>query len=457
MSKVIDYFKQINEIPRPSGKEEKMVKFLENYAKKHGFKYEKYDFNNIIIYKPAKNETTKTVVLQAHTDMVCEAEVGYDIDFEVQGIKSIIEGDWMRADRTSLGADDGIGVAMILALLENDFDNVNIEAVFTSEEETTMSGAKNLDCSKLNGKDIIGLDEDVEGRIIVASAGMVELAIKREYSLKISEGLLYSMKISGLRGGHSGVDIDKDRLNAIKLAFEIMSYCQRKDISRVYGGTKANVIPSSCEIIFTSEREIDKDLLNKIINRYRNLEPGIQLEIEEFGVKKVPAIDEDSENALIEFMGNFESGVINCKDKQVITSNNLAKLVIEDGKIDVTVSMRSSSKVEETDYLANFDRFMSRVGMKYEIKSQSPFFETDSGNELVKRLCASYEKVHATPALVSRVHAGLEGGVFAQKISGVNIVAIGPNIEDIHSTNEKVSVSSVERTYEWLMNLLVEY
>lgn len=457
MSKVIDYFKQINEIPRPSGKEEKMVEFLVNFAKKHDLKHEKDDFNNLIIFKPAKNKTDKTVVLQAHTDMVCEAEVGYDIDFEVQGIKSLIEGDWMRADRTSLGADDGIGVAMILALLENDFDNVNIEAVFTSEEETTMSGAKNLDCTKLSGKDIIGLDEDVEGRIIVASAGMVELAIKREYSLKISEGLLYSMKISGLRGGHSGVDIDKDRLNAIKLAFEIMSYCQRKDISRVYGGTKANVIPSSCEIIFTSEREIDKDMLYKIINRYRNLEPGIKLEIEEFGVKKVPAIDEDSERALIEFMSNFESGVINCKDKQVITSNNLAKLVIEDGKIDVTVSMRSSSKVEEADYLTNFDKFMSRVGMKYEIKSQSPFFETDSENALVKRLCASYEKVHGTPALVTRVHAGLEGGVFAQKISGANIVAIGPNIEDIHSTNEKVSVSSVERTYEWLVNLLMEY
>lgn len=457
MSKVIDYFKQINEIPRPSGKEAKMVEFLENFAKKHDFKYEKDDFNNIIIYKSAKNATTKTVILQAHTDMVCEAELGYDINFEVEGIKSKIDGEWMSAERTSLGADDGIGVALILALLEQDFENVNIEAVFTSEEETTMNGAKNLDCSKLSGRDILGLDEDVEGRIIVASAGMVELAVKREYSLKISEGLLYSMKISGLRGGHSGVDIDKDRLNAIKLAFEIMSYCQRKDISRVYGGTKANVIPSSCEIIFTSEREIDKEMLNKIISRYRNLEPGIKLEIEEFGVKKVPAIDEDSENALIEFMSNFESGVINCKDKQVITSNNLAKLVIEDGKIDIVVSMRSSSKAEEADYLTNFDSFMSKIKMKYEIKSQSPFFETDSENALVKKLCASYEKISGTPALVSRVHAGLEGGVFAEKLNGANIVAIGPTIEDIHSTNERVNIASVERTYEWLVKFLMEY
>lgn len=457
MSKVIDYFKQINDVPRPSGKEEKMVEFLVNFAKNHGFKYEKDDFKNVIIYKNAKNPTDKTIILQAHTDMVCESEVGYDIDFELEGIKSKIEGDWMSAERTSLGADDGIGVALILALLEEDFENVNIEAVFTSEEETTMSGAKNLDYTKLSGRDIIGLDEDIEGRIVIASAGMVELALRREYSLKISEGLLYSMKVSGLCGGHSGVDIDKDRLNAIKLAFELMSYCQRKDISRVYGGTKANVIPSSCEIIFTSEREIDKELLNKIINRYRNLEPGIMLEIEEFGVKKVPAIDEDSEKALIAFMSDFQNGVINCKDKQVITSNNLAKLIIEDGKIDVTVSMRSSSKAEEADYLDNFKLFMERVGINFEIKSQSPFFETNSDNMLVKKLSESYKKSSGDDATISRVHAGLEGGVFASVMSGANIVAIGPTICDIHSTSERLSVSSVDRTFDWLKTFLMEY
>ena len=254
MKNTLEYFEEIMKIPRESGKEEKIAEYLVNYAKKNNIEYSLGKYNTVFLKK--NNNSNKTIILQAHSDMVCVSNDEYD--FENKGIPFYKDGDYYKSKNTSLGADDGIGIAIILAILQENENIPNIEVMITTQEETTMLGASNFDYSLLNGKTLISLDGIKEADIESSSAGMCSITISKEILNEESNDIKYKLNISGLMGGHSGDDIHKDRCNAVKLGFNIISKLKCTGLYHVDIGEKDNVIPNNGVIVFSSNFDLDK-------------------------------------------------------------------------------------------------------------------------------------------------------------------------------------------------------
>ena len=254
MDRVFEIFEEILAIPRESGRENKIAEYIAMFAKKHNLEYKKDAFNNMFLKK--NNNSNKTIILQAHSDMVCVSNIDYD--FENKGIEFYIDDDFYRAKNTSLGADDGIGVAIILAMLEENENMPNIEVMITSQEETTMLGAMNFDYSLLSGKTLISLDGIKEADIEASSAGMSSLTIKKDIEFESNSRKTYKLSVTDLAGGHSGDDISKKRCNAIKLIFKLLKELNYIELTDVYSGEKDNVIPNSGAVIFVTEDDFEK-------------------------------------------------------------------------------------------------------------------------------------------------------------------------------------------------------
>lgn len=432
----LKYFYEIMQIPRQSGNEKHIVNYLKNFAKTNKLQYLTDENNNIIIYKN-KNAKNK-IILQSHTDMVCVSNNNFDFN---NGLIKKIDGDFLSSVGTSLGADNGIGVALILSILQEDL-SVGIEAVLTSEEETTMNGAKTLDCSNLQSKNLLSFDGDRDNVIEISSAGFVILNFEFD-NLEQDFGYSYKFSISNLPGGHSGVDIDKNIDNAILLAFKFIKENNLKLVN-MYCDNKDNVIPSSCTFECLS-----KTILNKNLKIQSNHD--IKFEYNFMGEKSANVICN-----LVEFVNKLPSGVLSrYEDNFVQTSLNIAS--INTDNMNLCASLRSSNIQNQTMHLEQIKSLSQKHNILFKTTHSSPFFESNSNCEMISKLAKSYKKLFGDDPKIARVHAGLEGGVFAEKIKDINIAVIGANIYDMHSVTERVSIKSVDKVYNWTYDFLSSY
>ena len=453
-------FEEIAGVPRPSGKEEKIVSYLVDFATKYNLKYVVQD-RNVIIYKDGTIKgNDKTIILQGHTDMVCEKGINSKINFEKDPIELIYDGDMLRANNTTLGADNGVGVALILHILKSkDLKHPNIEAVFTCEEETTMYGAKSLDYSLLKGKTVLSLDGTEEKELETASAGMVVATVHKDYKKvnKVVTG--YKVSISNLKGGHSGGDIHLGRSNANKLLVRLLKKLRYPSIASIEGGDKDNAIPhsASVSIVYDDYKSLKKCVneLKKYVIDNNEDDKNVVISVKKVRIKKVYT-KKDSRN-IVKMLHDIENGVLEVNESQFpVTSQNLAKIREIDG-IDIKVSLRSSIVEYETKYIDELKKLCDKCDYIFTINSSAPFFEEKKNSYIVDLCKSTYKKLYGEDIRSNPVHAGLEGGVFAQNIKDVDICVMAADLYDIHAITECASVSSIARVEKWLEKILEEF
>lgn len=455
---VLDYFYKLMKIPRESGNEVNVVNFLEEFAKENKLEYIKDDFKNILIRKNTSNKTP--LILQAHTDMVCVSKPNSKIDFSKDEIVPIIEGEFLRAKETSLGADNGVGLCMALKLLKEDFP-MNIEAVFTSEEETTMFGAQNFDTSLLKGKNFISLDGSVESSIDVASASSIDVEFDMQESLWSESSLnLYTLSISGLVGGHSGQDIDKNRGSAFKLLIDFLSKIEDVKFVDIDAKVKGNVIPTFARAIF--ETALTKEQIEKLLSDfykeivYTFYAPNLKIEVQQANhlTNKVKVYENSKK--VLQFLQRIKIGPLKeDENSNVLLSANLYKIDIKNSKIGLSV--RAGVKALEEIHLNNLKILANSFNFEFKQNNYLPFFEYKPQSNLRDVLIKTHKEIYGYEPKQEKIHAGLEAGIFAQKIPDVDICVIAPAIYDLHSIEERVNIASIDRTYNWLKAIVKEF
>lgn len=450
---VLEYFEEIMRIPRESGKEEKIAEYLIDFAKENNIEYKLGKYNTVYLRKD--NNSNKTIILQAHSDMVCVADERYD--FDNKGIPFYIDGDYYKSKNTSLGADDGIGIAIILAILQEKENMPNIEVMITTQEETTMLGAINFNYSLLKGKTLISLDGIKEADIESSSAGMCSITINKEINYEVSKEEFYKLSISGLIGGHSGDDIDKNRCNAIKLAVKLLKELNYKNIVDINFGKRDNVIPSEGYIVFSSEENIKSihDRLKKIELNLNDEENFLNLNIEKCADKT--AIKESKE--VVEYISKIKNGLLEVykNDGFPLLSANIGKISTEDNKIQIKYSIRSSDLLKEQELLKEIKILSNKYGFEVIIDAKKPFFPYKDKSIIRNMLAETYKELYNKETTIKKVHACMEGGILSNNIQDLDICTIAPTIENCHSINERVSISSTKRVYEWLKQTLIKY
>lgn len=451
MHRVFEIFEQILSIPRSSGKEDKISDYIIEFATTHNFYCKKDSYNNVFIKKD--NYSDKTIILQAHSDMVCVSSEDYD--FDKNGIKFYINGDYYMAHNTSLGADDGIGIAIILAILEED-NMPNIEVMITTQEETTMLGATNFDYTLLSAKTLISLDGIKEADIESSSAGMLSITLNKKITFRNNDFNSYKLNILGLAGGHSGDDIDKNRCNAIKLCFKIIDYLNIKHISDFEFGKKDNVIPCEGNIIFSSEVDINE--LQQQVNNFNyslcDEDRNLKLSLEKVNSKKI--INESYE--INSFISLLENGLlVQFEDKFPLLSSNIGVLHLNDDELVIKLSIRSSDKELENAQLEKLKSLCNKYNFNYFIDAKKPFFPYSEKSNIREILAKTYKELYNKETITKKVHACMEGGIISNNIDELDMVTIAPTINDCHTLKEKVSISSTIRVYDWLKETLKKF
>ena len=449
----IKFFKEIAKIPRESGKEEKIAKYLCKFAKERNLFYKCDEYNNVIIKK--KTSEKEPIILQAHTDMVCEKENEKDFNFDTDSIKIIEENGYIRADGTTLGADNGIGVAQILAILDSNIP-CNIEALFTTCEETSMKGAINFDTSELKGKRLLNLDGFEENTIIIESACFYDIILKRENNFKKhTRKNKYEIQLKGMLGGHSGFDIDKNRGNSNIEICRILNQIPDIEISDFEGGNKFNVIPSQVNAKFYTDfdinkvKEICKQMQIELKEKYPEIEINLQIE-----KKEEKVLDTKETKKFLDSISKFPHGVIkqNLKN-EVTTSINLGVINLKSGQFKI--GMRSSRELEEQECLNIIKQYSIENKMKFTILGSQPGFKSDENCELIQDLLKTHPfKAFEKKPSLKAVHITVEVGFFKQKIPDIQIAIISPKIQGAHTPKECVEIESIKKTDKWIVEFL---
>lgn len=466
--RVFEYFDKITKIPRGSGNMEKISQYCVDFAKQHSLKVVCDDVKNVIIYKDGTKgyEMSEPVILQGHLDMVCQKEADCDIDFEKDGLKTYIDGDFIKAEGTTLGADNGIAVAMILSILEsNDISHPPIEAVFTVDEETSMEGAGALDTSILKGKRMINIDAEEPETLTVSCAGGSNVEITVPANREIKEGTKVEISLKNLRGGHSGVMIHHGITNANLLMGKVLD--KAKEISNisvisVNGGDKGNAIPTYCtaEIVcenindfkekFVSYMEIIKE---EVIKK----EPDFEYEIKVLDEGKLNVIDNNALEKLMFVLLNAPNGVVAMSkeiENLVETSLNLGILKTEEDEITFLFTLRSNKKHSLKDLEDDLISMCQSAGCVEKASGHYPPWEFKENSALQRIYKETYKEMFGKEPLVVAIHAGLECGMFSDKIEDIDAIAIGPLMYDVHTVNERLSISSTKEMYGLIVSLL---
>lgn len=466
---VFDWFEKMSHIPRGSGNMEKISEFCVDFAKSHGLKFVKDDANNVIIYKNAAKgyENAQPVILQGHLDMVCQKIQRLDFDFEKDGINIFTEGDFVKADGTTLGADNGIGAAMILAILESDnIPHPPIEAVFTTDEEIGMIGASKLDVKNLSGKKIINLDSEDLHELTVSCAGGSDFTINFVPDTKTVIGKCAKIKMSGLLGGHSGVEIHKGRTNANKLCGKILDKLLEKvhfDIISSFGGTKPNAIPNSNETVVcvydeeTFEREFF-EVVNAIKSEICKNEPDFRCDVEiEKEQNTYICFTEKDKERFVYLLSNCPDGVLKMSDNidgLVETSLNLGIMRADENGVFFHHALRSNVDAQLSELEEKMSAFATKNNAKCEIFGRYPSWEFKEDSTLQEIYKIAHKEYFGFDVKVCAIHAGLECGVFSSKIDGADCISVGPQLYDVHTVNERMSISSVEDSFAMLCKTL---
>lgn len=469
-SRVFYFFEEISSIPRPSYKEKEVSDYLVSFAKEHELEWYQDDLFNVVMIKEASEgrEDDEPIILQGHMDMVCEKETDCTKDMDTEGLDLYIDDDFVKAKGTTLGADDGIAVAFALALLEDEnLSHPRLEFVCTVSEETGMEGAHRVDLSMLKGHLLLNLDSEGEGEVLASCAGGGRLGISYKVTRdKVAEKKGLRVVIDGLVGGHSGTEINRGRANANLLMARCMrNVLQHYQIKLVEfaGGTKDNAICRKSECLFTYDESDFEDIkrllteeMESIKVEYSGADSDIFMDLSEENLVKGEISYADTQ-LIVRLLLSLPNGVIRMSDHiegLVETSLNLGVLKLNDRSFDIAYSLRSSVGAAY-DALRENMRFMAE-GYGADVKEMSEYsaWEYVPNSPFRKRLKAIYKEMFDKELRVEAIHAGVECGILADKIEGLDAVSMGPDIFDIHTPEERMSISSVARTYSFVKRII---
>lgn len=471
-TKVWKFFHEITQVPRPSKKEEKILAYLVKFAEDRNLKYRTDEVGNLVIEKPATPgyEHLETVILQSHMDMVCEKNTDKIHDFENDPIRTIIDGEWLRADGTTLGADNGIGCAAELAILDSDdIEHGPIECLFTMDEETGMTGAMNLKPGFFNGKILLNLDSEDEGELFIGCAGgmgtMAEFAYEKRETT--DDYLYFEVKVSGLKGGHSGGEIHIGLGNANKILTRYLYALEREldwKLCSFQGGNLHNAIPREAHAVIglkADQKERARVILNELAaaveDELKRVDPGVKLEMKS-AEKPAYRIDCDTKRRLVRALYACPHGVYGMShdiEGLVETSSNLASVKMkEDDKIYVETSQRSSTSSLISDIANTVASVFELAGAKISFRDPYPGWKPNPDSPILKAASESYERVFGRKPAVKAIHAGLECGLFLDKYPYLDMVSFGPTLRDVHSPVEKIEIKTVQLWWDHLVDIL---
>lgn len=465
-------FEELTRIPHCSGEEKKVSDYLVNFAKKHNLDVIQDEALNIIIKKPGTigYEKAPKIVLQGHMDMVCEKESNIEHDFSKDPIELRVEGDYIMANGTTLGADNGIAAAMCLAVLESkDISHPPLEVLLTTSEETGMDGAIALNPESVEGKILINIDSEEEGKLLVSCAGgerdKIEIPIEWE---NVDDSFIpYSIAIRGLKGGHSGMEINEGRGNANVLMGRVLA--ELKDVEfrlvSVDGGSKTNAIPREAKailVVIPKDEGVFKEAITKMEdsfkNEFKSSDPNVVVEIEKCnGAQKVFSCD--TANKMIAALMLIPNGVQTMSremEELVESSNNLGIVTTLDNSVTFESSLRSSVRSLKEKMAYQMELIANITSGKWECYAAYPEWEYTVDSYIREVFQRVYKEMTKEEIEISAIHAGLECGLFKEKFGDMDMVSFGPNMYGVHTPDEKLSISSTKRTWELLLNVLKE-
>lgn len=469
---VFDCFAQVNKVPRPSKHEEQMIEFLMNYGKSLNLDTQRDETGNVIIRKPATKgmEDRPTVILQSHMDMVCEKNRDVEFDFMKDAIQTEIDGEWLKAKGTTLGADDGIGVAMEMALLAaDDIEHGPIECVFTRDEETGLTGAEGMKSGFMTGRYLINLDSEDEGEIFISCAGGCRTLAVFDYKEETApDGLFYArLKVKGLTGGHSGDDINKKRANANKLLVRFLYNTMQKTDLRlvdIQAGGLHNAIPREAEcvvavpMVFKEQLRIDLNIFAaEVEEEYFVTEPHVEFDLESTDAVAT-LVDKDTTVRLIRALQAVDNGEFaHCQNIDLVeTSSNLASIhqYADKHTIEVTSSQRSSILSARHNMSNTVKACYELAGARVDVGEGYPGWSLNPNSELLRVAVDQYKAVFGKEPQVLGIHAGLECGLFSEKYPEIDMVSFGPTLRGVHSPDEKLLIPTVQMVWDHLLAVL---
>ena len=464
-------FADLNAVPRPSKKEERIIEFIKAFGNSLGLETFEDQIRNVIIRKPATPgmENRKSIVLQSHLDMVHQKNNETVFDFDVQGIEMFVDNDWIKAKGTTLGADNGIGVATIMAILESDtIPHPAIEALFTIDEETGMTGALNLKAGILKGSILLNLDTEQDDEIDIGCAGGIDVTAVGNYQMEElpADYSAWRISVKGLNGGHSGMDIHKGLGNANKImnrllykGFELFGLA----VSEINGGSLRNAIPRESESIITLPKNKINDfntafeqLIKDIKFELKTTEPTLQIGLQEAPLPNL-IMNSVSQIQLINAIYSVANGVYRMSadiDNLVETSNNLARVIVKDGKIFIACLTRSSIESSKMDLAQALEANFKMANLQVSFSGSYPGWTPNVSSPILKVLTSVYEQLHQKKPKVVACHAGLECGILGKNYPNMDMISFGPTILGAHSPDERVSISSVQKYWRFVLEIL---
>ena len=469
--RVFAYFEEICGIPHGSGNTKAISDYCVSFAKEHHLKWIQAESNNVIIFKDGSKgyETAEPVIIQGHMDMVCEKENGVDIDFEKDGLNLYIDGDFLKAEGTTLGGDDGIALAYALAILEDDtLPHPPLEVVLTVDEEIGLLGAESIDLSMLKGRKLLNIDSDEEGIFLTSCAGGLRADCRIPVSRVQAEGTAYEIQVAGLKGGHSGSEISKERGNAIMLLGRVL-YAVRQEIpfalADISGGLKDNAIPREATAAIFLPLETDPQKLQEKIaslnetlkHEYQASDSELQVCCQKAERKNTKAVNETSLTKILLMLCSMPWGVQHMSTEiqgLVETSLNPGIMTLEDDMFQLCFSVRSSvtsRKYDLTERLAFITEFL---GGEIETHGDYPAWEYQAESPMRNLMAETYKDLFQEPPKLQAIHAGLECGIFSGKLEGLDCISFGPNNYDIHTPQERLSISSTQKIWKLLLEFL---
>ena len=467
------YFHEITQVPRPSKKEGKIIAYLEKFAKEHNIAYKKDHVGNIVMTKPATPgyEDRVKVILQSHVDMVCEKNADTKHDFDNDPIRTIVDGEWLHADGTTLGADNGIGCAAQLAILaSNDIPHGPLEALFTIDEETGMTGAMELKPGFLEGKILINLDSEDEGELFIGCAGGMGIIAEFKYNAVDAPKDLVWLRasVAGLKGGHSGGEIHCGLGNANKILTRFLYALDKSttwSLAEISGGNLHNAIPREAHAVFgvkaadkAKVEALIKQLDTDVRNEQKAVDPNVRVSLGE-ATAPSKVIDEKTKHALVRALYACPHGVLGMSHEiadLVETSNTLASIKQRDGVILVETSQRSSTTSLRNSASEMVSSVFELAGASVSVRDPYPGWKPNPNSAILKASADAYRKLFGKEPAVKAIHAGLECGLILDVYPDLDMVSFGPTLRDVHSPAERIEIKTVDLWWKHLLEVLKE-
>ena len=464
------HFSALTQIPRPSTKEAAARDYVLSVASRLGLEAVQDKVGNTVVRKPAHpgRESAPMALLQGHLDMVCEKNEGTDFNFDTDGIKVWRDGDWLRAEGTTLGADNGVGVSAALAVMEStDIAHGPLEFVFTIDEETGLTGAAEFPGGLLKSKYFLNLDNEEKDTICIGCAGGIKTTARRKVALQPAKGdTACRIKISGLKGGHSGIDIAQGRGNALRIlggALQVIMSAMPVEIANLSGGSAQNAIPreaSAVVLIAKGDEQRLKSAAAALESEYKadlgGFDPELQISVEKVDLPK-QVFAQDDATRCVDLLASLHHGVVAMSPDVpglVQDSTNLATIATKGDTVEIVTSQRSAIESSKLAVARMVDTVCRLAGFETEYTGSYPGWKPEPNSDIVKKLQSVHEEVFGHPAELIAMHAGLECGVIGEKYPGMQMVSFGPTIQSPHSPNERVEISSVEGFWKYLKAVL---